>query len=101
MIPGAAHGHARGAWNEFSRGSAIRRSQVRGLPAQRGVGWGLGIADAVPVLARALEDPKPLPRGHAAWALRRIVTPEAMEALRGRAAADEQVRKEIDAALGG
>jgi epoxyqueuosine reductase len=47
------------------------------------------------------EDPHPLVRGHAAWALGRIGSPRAVSALRERYAveADERVREEIRAAL--
>ncbi|TAM58457.1 tRNA epoxyqueuosine(34) reductase QueG [bacterium] len=59
---------------------------------------------AVPDLERALgEDPHPLVRGHAAWALGRIASPRALQALRVRQAAeaDAGVREEIGAALEG
>ena len=53
--------------------------------------------DAVPVLAQALRDEEPLIRGHAAWALGRIGTGEAVAALRGREGEEEDawVREEI------
>jgi epoxyqueuosine reductase len=57
---------------------------------------------AVPALVEALEaDAHPLVRGHAAWALGRIGSPRALEALRRRetAEADRAVREEIGAAL--
>jgi epoxyqueuosine reductase len=57
---------------------------------------------AVPQLARALaEDPHPMVRGHAAWALGRIASPPALSALRARAAleCDAGAREEIAAAL--
>jgi len=57
---------------------------------------------SVPALALALgEDPHPMVRGHAAWALGRIASPSAVTALRGRyeVEADPSVREEIDAAL--
>lgn len=56
----------------------------------------------VPALAAALEnDPHPLVRGHAAWALGRIGSPAAIATLAGRREreADEGVREEIAAAL--
>jgi epoxyqueuosine reductase len=55
----------------------------------------------VPVLAQALGDDEPLIRGHAAWALGRVGTPEARQALRSREALeeDEGVREEISLAL--
>jgi epoxyqueuosine reductase len=57
---------------------------------------------AVPALEAALEvDPHPLVRGHAAWALGRIGSPRALDALRCREGgeADGVVREEIGAAL--
>ena len=57
---------------------------------------------AVPPLARALfTDPHPLVRGHSAWALGRIGSPQAIAALNDRLAAegDAGVRAEISAAL--
>jgi epoxyqueuosine reductase len=62
-----------------------------------------GSPAAVPALAAALNDEEPLIRGHAAWALGRIATTDAMEALRGREAVEDDawVRAEIDLALAG
>ncbi len=57
---------------------------------------------AVGTLALALdEDPHPMVRGHAAWALGRIGSPSALSALRARyeVEADDGVREEIRAAL--
>ena len=57
---------------------------------------------AVPALAQALrEDPHPMVRGHAAWALGRIGSPRAIDALRAAAATegDPSVLHEIAAAL--
>jgi epoxyqueuosine reductase len=55
----------------------------------------------VPALAVALNDEEPLIRGHAAWALRRIGTEAARQALRGRAEVEEDawVREEISLML--
>lgn len=55
----------------------------------------------VPALVRCLGDPSPLVRGHAAWALGRMETAEARDALRGalEAEADPEVRAEIGSAL--
>ncbi|HEX9938243.1 MAG TPA: HEAT repeat domain-containing protein [Longimicrobium sp.] len=91
---------------EFSRrfkNSAIKRTKRRGLlrkwPPLLG-NW--GSREAVPALAVALNDEEPLVRRHAAWALGRIGTDAAMQALAGRAEVeeDEWVREEIAAALG-
>jgi epoxyqueuosine reductase len=92
---------------EFSRrfkNSPVKRAKRRGLLRNVAVALGnWGSAEAVPVLVAALGDEEPLVRGHAAWALGRIATGEAMAALRGRAGAEEDgwVREEIAAALDG
>lgn len=89
---------------EFSRrfkGSPVKRTKRRGLLRNVAVALGnWGAAEAVPVLVQALEDAEPLVRGHAAWALGRIGTGEAVEGLRGRAEVeeDEWVREEIQMA---
>jgi epoxyqueuosine reductase len=57
---------------------------------------------AVPALRQALfEDPHPLVRGHAAWALGRIGSPAAIEALalRSLTESDATVKEEVEAAL--
>jgi epoxyqueuosine reductase len=61
-----------------------------------------GSPEAVPALAAALNDEEPLVRGHAAWALGRIGTQAARQALRGREGVEEDawVREEIEEALG-
>lgn len=90
------------AWESFSRGSAIRRAGRAGFLRNVAVALGnWGAAEAVPVLAAALEDEEPLVRGHAAWALGRIGSPEAREALVGRRAteSDGWVTEEIESAL--
>jgi epoxyqueuosine reductase len=79
----------------------VWRTRRRGL--LRNVAVALGNARdpaAVPALARALADPEPLVRGHAAWALDRIGGPKA-DAARARARrreADPYVRDELGAA---
>ena len=90
---------------EFSarfKGSPIKRAKRRGLLRNVAVALGnWGSPEAVPALAVALNDEEPLVRGHAAWALGRIGTGAARQALRGRAEveADAWVREEIAAAL--
>jgi epoxyqueuosine reductase len=61
-----------------------------------------GAPEAVPALARALDDPDPLVRGHAAWALGRIGSAESEAALAQRRGEeeDDSVREEIELALG-
>jgi epoxyqueuosine reductase len=78
------------------RGATILRRN-----AAVALGNGLDRAD-VPALADALrDDPSPLVRGHAAWALGRIASPAAYAALRAAAAreADPAVAEEVTAAL--
>lgn len=61
---------------EFSaafRGSPMKRAKLRGLKRNAAVVLGnVGIAEDVDVLARALDDPEPPVREHAAWALGRL-----------------------------
>jgi epoxyqueuosine reductase len=91
---------------EFSarfKGSPIKRAKRRGLLRNVAVALGnWGAPEAVPALAIALNDEEPLVRGHAAWALGRIGTAAALQALRGReeVEVDAWVREEIAAALG-
>ncbi|HVX39711.1 MAG TPA: HEAT repeat domain-containing protein [Gemmatimonadaceae bacterium] len=55
------------------RGSPMKRAKLRGLKRNAGVVLGnVGRPEDVDVLTRALEDPEPLVRKHAAWALARI-----------------------------
>jgi epoxyqueuosine reductase len=91
---------------EFSRrfkGSPVKRTKRRGLLRNVAVALGnWGSPDAVPVLTKALDDEEPLIRGHAAWALGRIGTADAVDALRGRRWVEENewVREEIELAPG-
>ncbi|HEY0383977.1 MAG TPA: tRNA epoxyqueuosine(34) reductase QueG [Candidatus Elarobacter sp.] len=78
------------------RGAAVLRRN-----AAVALGNGLDRAD-VPALAEALrDDPSPLVRGHAAWALGRIASPQAFAALRSAAGTetDPAVAEEVTAAL--
>lgn len=63
---------------EFSaafRKSPMKRAKLRGLKRNAAVVLGnVGTPDDVPALQRALEDPEPLVREHAAWALGRLET---------------------------
>jgi epoxyqueuosine reductase len=91
---------------EFSRrfkDSPIKRTKRRGLLRNVAVALGnWGSPAAIPALAAALNDEEPLVRGHAAWALGRIGTEAARQALAGRAEVEDDawVREEIEAALG-
>jgi epoxyqueuosine reductase len=90
---------------EFSarfKGSPVKRAKRRGLLRNVAVALGnWGSPEAVPALAMALKDEEPLVRGHAAWALGRIGTEAARQALRGREEMEEYawVREEIAEAL--
>ncbi|MBI4540785.1 MAG: tRNA epoxyqueuosine(34) reductase QueG [Gemmatimonadetes bacterium] len=89
-------------WDEFSRGSAIRRARRAGFLRNVAVALGnWGSPEAVPVLAAALSDPEPLVRGHVAWALGRIGTVEALGHVRQQLSAelDPWVREELESAL--
>lgn len=61
----------------------------------------VGDGRAIPTLERALSDSAPLVRGHAAWALGRIGSPEAVRALAAAQEREEDVdvRREIARAL--
>jgi epoxyqueuosine reductase len=91
---------------EFSRRfrrSPVKRAKRRGLLRNVAVALGnRGSREAVPVLAKALNDHEPLIRGHAAWALGRIGAPAARQALASRAPVEEDpwVREEIALAQG-
>ena len=64
------------------QGTAILRAKRVGLQRNACVALGnLGATEAVPALCRVLAHGEPLVRGHAAWALGRIGTPEAKRAL--------------------
>lgn len=84
------------------RGSPIYRTRRRGLLRNVAVALGNWAEPlAVPVLAGALGDPEPLIRGHAAWALGRIATDAARQALAQAmdAETDDWVRSELAQAL--
>jgi epoxyqueuosine reductase QueG len=58
------------------RNSPMKRAKLRGLKRNAAVVLGnVGTAEDAEVLTRALADPEPLVREHAAWALARIVRP--------------------------
>ncbi len=99
------------AFGERFSGSPVKRARRGGLLRNVVVALGnWGSRQAVPILARALEDLEPLVRGHAAWALGRILgrlgVPgdggfEAAEALLNRRTVEENpwVREELERAL--
>lgn len=83
-------------------GSPVRRARRRGLLRNAAVAAGnWGDPSAVPTLTALLGDPEALIRGHAAWALGRIATPDARRALEQRRPeeAEDWVRAEIEMAL--
>ena len=84
------------------RGSPILRAKRRGL--LRNVAVALGNtknSEAVPALARVLDDRETLVRGHVAWALGQIGSPQAIGALEKRLPVenDPAVRMEIQDAI--
>lgn len=102
--------------DEFSSmfsGSPVKRAKRRGLLRNVAVALGnWGSPEAAPVLSSALDDPEPLVRGHAAWALGEILSRvgipgdggfEVAEALLFRLNVEEDpcVVGEIEAALRG
>jgi epoxyqueuosine reductase len=89
-------------WEAFSRGSALRRAGRAGFLRNVAVALGnWGSSEAAPVLAAALSDPDPLVRGHAAWALGEIGSPDAVVALEASLATEREpvVLAEVEAAL--
>ncbi|MCS7206682.1 MAG: tRNA epoxyqueuosine(34) reductase QueG [Dehalococcoidia bacterium] len=89
-------------FQERFRGTSIRRATRVGLQRNACVVLGnLGDPAAVPALTRALREGEPLVRGHAAWALGRIGTFEALSALHSALSTepDPWVGEEIRMAL--
>ena len=90
-------------WQVFSKGSAIKRAKRRGFLRNVAVALGnKGDPASVPALAAALSDEEPLVRGHVAWALGRIATDEAVDALTARLEieSDRWILDELRSALG-
>jgi epoxyqueuosine reductase len=86
------------AFRQRFRGTAITRAKRRGLLRNVAIALGnSGDPRVVPALIAALRDEEPLVRGAAAWALGRIGTAEALEALNARRQieTDETVRQEL------
>jgi epoxyqueuosine reductase len=81
-------GRSKSQWKRRFRDSALRRAGRSGLVRNAAIALGsAGRGDAVPALAARLADPgeDPTIRDAAAWALRRIGTPEARAALEAHA----------------
>ena len=92
----------KGFLREFAS-SPVTRATRKGLLRNVCVGLGnWGVAEAVPTLVSALSDPAHLVRGHAAWALGRVGSTAALDALSSRLAdeSDPFVLDEIGLALG-
>ena len=86
------------------RGSPVLRAKRRGFLRNVAVALGnLKSVEAVPALARALEDQDSLVRRHVAWALGRIKSDGARDALEKRLGVEteNEVTEEIRDALGG
>ena len=84
------------------QGTSIMRAKRVGLQKNACVALGnLREESGVPALVSALETGEPLVRGHAAWALGQIATPEAIQALERSltSESDSYVLEETDAAL--
>jgi epoxyqueuosine reductase len=61
------------AFSAAFRGSPMKRAKLRGLKRNAAVVLGnVGTTDDVDVLKRTLDDPEPLVREHAAWALAQL-----------------------------
>ncbi|CAN5758039.1 tRNA epoxyqueuosine(34) reductase QueG [soil metagenome] len=91
-------------WDEWTRGSAMRRAGYAGLKRNVAVALGnWGAEEAVPVLVEALSDAEPLVRGHAAWALGEIALAESVTALEAAAAREHDpfVVEELAGVLAG
>jgi epoxyqueuosine reductase len=90
------------AFRRSYRSSPVGRTGRAGLMRNVCVALGnWGAPETVPALHRALHDPSPLIREHAAWALGEVETPEAANALasRRREELDGTVRAAIALAL--
>ncbi|HEY6555619.1 MAG TPA: tRNA epoxyqueuosine(34) reductase QueG [Polyangiaceae bacterium] len=89
-------------YRKLVKGSALRRTSRTQLARNAAVALGnSGSVEAVAPLIRALDtDPRPLVRGHVAWALGRLGGPGAREALeRAARDADAAVAEEAQLAL--
>jgi epoxyqueuosine reductase len=91
-------------FSELFMGSPMKRAKLRGLKRNAAVVLGnVGTPDDVPSLAAALSEPEPLVRRHATWALARIGSPDAYDALRARLPleSDDSVLAELCDVLSG
>ncbi|CAN5761583.1 hypothetical protein BH23GEM3_BH23GEM3_00620 [soil metagenome] len=89
-------------WDEWTRGSAMRRSGYAGFRRNVAVALGnWGSDEAVSVLVEVLGDAEPLVRGHAAWGLGEVASSSAAAVLAERLGVegDPWVREELEIAL--
>jgi epoxyqueuosine reductase len=97
-------GRTREEWKDALKGTALARTKRVGLLRNAALLLGTGrVAEAVPALRGRLADldEGPVVRAAAAWALGRIGTAPAREALfQHREATDPDVREAVEAALG-
>ncbi|HEX5715507.1 MAG TPA: 4Fe-4S double cluster binding domain-containing protein, partial [Thermoanaerobaculia bacterium] len=94
---------SRDEYVERFRGSPMKRAKLEGLQRNAAVAMGNRRHPRyVAPLAEALAEGEPVVRAHAAWALGRMATPEALQALEEAWAReqDQAVREEIQAARG-
>ena len=85
------------------KGSPMKRAKLPAMQRNAAVVLGnVGTAEDLDVLTRALDNPEPLVREHAAWALGRLASPAAAAAVHDRLAveSDATVRAELVAAVG-
>ncbi|HEX5179516.1 MAG TPA: tRNA epoxyqueuosine(34) reductase QueG [Gemmatimonadaceae bacterium] len=84
------------------QGSPMKRAKLGGLKRNAAIVLGnVGTSEDVPSLVGALSDSEPAVRSHAAWALARIGSPDALAALRARLSheCDDRVLQEVRAGL--
>jgi epoxyqueuosine reductase len=89
-------------FNRKYKGSPVKRSKRRGFLRNVAVALGnSGDQTAVPALGKALQDPEPLVRGHAAWALGNIRNEATLSLLQEALAReqDDEVLSEIRRSL--
>jgi epoxyqueuosine reductase len=95
-------GLSEGEFKEMFRDSPILRAKRAGFARNVAVALGnCGDPATVPALRTALEDPQPLVRGHAAWALGEIASKQSVDALTAclETERDPEVRAEAAQAL--
>jgi epoxyqueuosine reductase len=95
-------GMSRREWNRRFKKTPVRRAHYEGFVRNVAVALGnWGAPEAAPALLARLDDPSPLVRGHVAWALGRVDTPESRTALESQLQLEDDawVREEIEAAL--